>query len=248
MSAVPAESGYGESVAAKPASSPKVSASASPIPADTIGTIRMTLSVSLLTAPNGQGNLRLEGPKGMIDQGAFFALRYFVHRRARRAIVQAVRVTPASASRDLVTVKIISDTLVQQRDSRRERVNLGARARFLSGTEDDARIVFDIELADVSRSGVGLDSHVELVPGDRLQVMIGDAAAVVEIVRYDPLAPVPFGGRFLDASEADVLFTASLDAIWTAPRPVAQPGPGEITIPDPDQPRSSGMRSRRHRS
>ena len=159
-------------MAAHPAPSPRTSASASPIAVENIGTIRMTLSVSLVSTPNAQGNVRLEGPAGMIAQGAAFALRYYVHGRARRAIVQAVRVSSASASRDLVTAKIISDAVVQQRDARREPVHLGARARFLSGTEEDARIVFDIELANVSRSGVGLDSHVELAPGDVLQLLL----------------------------------------------------------------------------
>jgi hypothetical protein len=233
-------------VAAQPTPPPRISASASPIPADAVGTIRMTLSVALLTAPNGQATMRLEGPKGMIDQGAFFSVRYYVHGRARRAIVQAQRVTQASVNRDLVTVKIISDAMVQQRDARREPVNLGARARFLSGTEDDARILFDIELADVSLSGVGLDSHVELTKGDRLEVQIGDVTAEVEIVRADPLASVQFGGRFVKAEEGAALFAIALDAIWSAPRIVPQAGPGEIAIRDPDQSRNGGMRTRRN--
>jgi hypothetical protein len=205
----------------------------------------MTLSVSLLTAPNGQATMRLEGPKGMIDQGAFFAVRYYVHGRARRALVQAQRVTQASVNRDLVTVKIISDAMVQQRDARREPVNLGARARFLSGTEDDARIVFDIELADVSLSGVGLDSHVELTKGDRLEVQIGAVGAEVEIVRSDPLAAVQFGGRFVNAEQGAALFAIALDAIWSAPRLNSATGPGEIAIPSSDQAGNGGMRARR---
>jgi hypothetical protein len=233
-------------MAAQPAPSPRTSASASPITVENIDTIRMTLSVSLVSAPNAQGNVRLEGPAGMIGQGAAFALRYYVHGRARRAIVQAVRVSGASASRDLVTAKIISDAAVQQRDARREPVHLGARARFLSGTEEDARIVFDIELANVSRSGVGLDSHVELAPGDVLQLLLGEVGAVVEIVRRDPLLPVPFGGRFTDDTEGDLFFAAALEAIWTPARPVSF-GPGEIRMADVEESRRRGFRGRRPR-
>ncbi len=226
----------------------RISASASPIPADTVGTIRMTLSVALLSAPTGQATMRLEGPKGLIGEGAFFALRYFIHRRARRAVVQAQRVTQASATRDMITVRIISDTMVQKRDARREYVHLGARARFLSGTEDDARIIFDVELADVSHSGAGLDSHVELARGDRLEIMLGDAAAEVEIVRCDPLLPVPFGARFVDRLAGEALFATALEAIWTPPRLVAPAGPGEIAIDGgrKDSTRE-GMRTRRPR-
>jgi hypothetical protein len=134
---------------------------------------------------------------------------------------------------------------VKQRDARREPVHLGARARFLSGTEDDARIVFDIDLADVSLSGVGLDSHVELSKGDLLEVQIGDVTAEVEIVRSDPLAAVQFGGRFVKAEEGAALFAIALDAIWSAPRILPQTGPGEIAIRDPEPGRNGGMRTRR---
>ena len=119
-------------MAAQPSPPERVPASASPIQSDQVETIALTLSVQLLSQPNERGNLRLEAPADLVPQDAFFALRYYVHGRARRAVVQALRVNPAGGGRDIVTVRIISDTAVQQREAQRASLGITARARRVS--------------------------------------------------------------------------------------------------------------------
>ena len=147
------------SVAANTSPPERVAASASPIQSEQVETIPLTLSVQLLTQPNERGNLRLEAPADLIGEDAFFALRYFVNGRARRAVVQALRVTGAGGGRDIVTVRIISDTAVQQREARRSTLGITARARRVSDDPVEAVRDLEVELVDASRTGLGFDSR-----------------------------------------------------------------------------------------
>jgi hypothetical protein len=196
----------------------RVPASASPVEADGVATLRMTISVALLTAPNANGNLRLEAPHGMVPEGAFCALRYYVHGRARRSVVQALRVVDASAGRDLVTVRLISDTAVVEREARREQVRLGATAHRGA---PDARAA-PIELTDGSRSGLGFSAAEPYAVGERVWIRVprvdDDACVIeVEVVRADPTQPVPYGARFCDLDRGASFFAVILDAIWRRP-------------------------------
>ena len=190
-----------------------VSASATPIPSDRVDTIRMTLSVSLLTSPNANGTIRLQAPRNMIPEGTFFALRYFINGRARRSVVQTIRVTAASPIRDIVSVRLISDTSVTERNSRREALAIQGRLQRSPG---DA---FNVDIADVSRSGVGFNCRVALTEGEVVVLSVGEerVSAEIEIMRADENASVRFGARYADATAGEALFTAMIAEVWREP-------------------------------
>jgi len=224
----------------------RVPASASPVQADGVSTLRMTLSVALLTAPNANGNLRLEAPHAMVGEGAFFALRYYIHGRARRSVVQALRVIEASAGRDLVTVRLISDTSVVEREARREHVRLGATARRGSA---DARPT-PIELADGSRSGLGFSAAEPYAVGERVWIEVprpdADPCLIeVEVVRADPTQPVPYGGRFCDADRGAAFFAVILEAVWSRPVRVVEEPDGLAAAAPGEPEKRGGMHGRR---
>jgi hypothetical protein len=227
-----------------------VSASASPIPSDRVDTIRMTLSVSLLTSPNTNGTIRLQAPRNMIAEGTFFALRYFINGRARRSVVQTMRVTPASPIRDIVSVRLISDTSVMERNSRREALAIQGRLQRSPG---DA---FNVDIADVSRSGVGFNSRVALAAGEVVLLSVGEGrvSAEIEIMRADENASVRFGARYTDAAAGEELFTAMIAEVWREPeRRAAVTGVPGVVGPTADaaggtSSAPSGMRARRGRS
>ena len=200
----------------------RVPASASPIRSDQGETIALTLPVQLLAQPNERGNLRLEAPADLIAQDAFFALRYYMHGRARRAVVQAIRVSAADGGLDIATVRIISDTAVQQREAQRASLGITARARRVSGDPDETDLVVEVELVDASRTGVGFDSRVPFAHGDRLVLDLEVASDApypteVEIVRYDAQLATPYGARFVDRDHAGPFFARILEAVWTEP-------------------------------
>lgn len=225
-----------------------IPASASPIRSDRVGTIRMTLSVSLLTAPNANGTIRLEAPRNMIAEGTFFALRYYVNGRARRSVVQTVRTTAASAIRDIVSVRLISDTSIVERNARRE--SLGVEARLQRSPGDS----FSIEIADGSRSGVGFNSHVPLQVGEVVVLTVpGDQpiSAEIAIVRAEPNEAVCYGAQYTDAEAGGALFAAMVGAIWRGPPPRAATAHQEAddgAAPGAATPAPGGMRARRHAS
>ncbi len=234
-------------MAAQPPVPGRVPASASPIVSDHVATIRMTLSVSLLTQPNDRGNLRLDAASGLIPDGAFFGLRYLVHGRARRAVVQTLRVTEAGGGRDLVTVRIISDGAAAARAEQRQVVGVTGRARRISDDPVEAVRAFAVQFADISRTGVALSSEVPLAAGDRiaLELTADEGSVDVEVVRHDEEAVAPFGARFLDAAAGEQFFARVLGAIWTEPPRVVEDMVGEA--PKGERPWSggSGMRTRR---
>lgn len=207
----------------------------------------MTLSVSLLTAPNASGTIRLEAPRNMIPEGAFFALRYFINGRARRSVVQTLRTTTASASRDIVAVRLISDTSVVERSTRRESVGIEGRLQRSPGD------TFNVEIADGSRSGVGFNSHVPLNPGEELVLSVtGDEPvnAGIVVVRADANAPVQYGARYADENAGASLFAAMVAAMWRAPVRAA-PAAAEALDVAADAtagPTPSGMHARRRGS
>ncbi len=222
----------------------RVPASASPIQSDQVETIALTLSVQLLAQPNERGNLRLEAPADLVPQDAFFALRYYVHGRARRAVVQALRVAAAGGGRDIATVRIISDTAVKQREAQRASLGISARARRVSDDPVEAVRVVEVELVDASRTGVGFDSRVPFAHGDRLVLdldVAGDEPypTEVEIVRYDAQLTTPYGARFVDRDHAVPFFARVLEAVWTKPTGAGDEMIGGAAPPAPSAP---GMR------
>ena len=231
----------------------RVAASASPIQSEQVETIPLTLSVQLLTQPNERGNLRLEAPGNLIREEAFFALRYFVHGRARRAVAQALRVTGAGGGRDIVTARIISDTAVQQREARRSTLGIKARARRVSDDPVEAVRDLEVELVDASRTGIGFDSLVPFAHGDRLVLDLDlegqePFPAEVEIVRHDAQLATPYGARFIDRDHAGPFFARVLDAVWNEPAAGARsggPGDGGGTDAAAGTTRPSGLRTRR---
>jgi hypothetical protein len=237
-------------VAAHASPPERVPASASPIQSDQVETIALTLSVQLLAQPNERGNLRLEAPADLVPPDAFFALRYYVHGRARRAVVQALRVSAAGGGRDTVTVRIISDTAVQQREAQRSSLGITARARRVSDDPVEAVRVVEVELVDASRTGVGFDSRVPFAHGDRLVLDLDVAndepyPTEVEIVRYDAQLTTPYGARFVDRDHAGPFFARILEAVWTEPAAPADEMIGSPASTPPPASSTPGMRTRR---
>jgi hypothetical protein len=206
----------------------------------------MTLSVSLLTPPNDRGNVRLDAATGLIDEGTVFSLRYLVHGRPRRAVVQCLRVTHAGAGRDVVTVRIVSDAAAQARDEQRRSLGVVGRARRVSDDPVEAARAFAVELADISRTGVGFASEVVLAAGEQIAVEVegDDEPTAVVIVRHDPDAPAPYGARFVEGAAGEAFFASMLGAVWKKPAAQVEELVGEAaTGPRPS--RGSGMRTRR---
>jgi hypothetical protein len=230
----------------------RVAASASPIQSEQIATIPLTLSVQLLTQPNERGNLRLDAPADLIGEEAFFALRYFVNGRARRAVAQALRVTGAGGGRDIVTARIISDTAVQQREARRSTLGIMARVRRVSDDPVEAARDVDVELVDASRTGVGFSSLTPFTHGDRLVIDLDLAGheplpAEIEIVRHDTQLATPYGARFVDRDLAGPFFARVLDAVWTEPAGSGPAPAGDATpaVATAEQEQARGLRTRR---
>jgi hypothetical protein len=240
------------SVAANTSPPERVAASASPIQSEQVETIPLTLSVQLLTQPNERGNLRLEAPADLIGEESFFALRYFVNGRARRAVAQALRVTGAGGGRDIVTVRIISDTAVQQREARRSTLGITARARRVSDDPVEAVRDLEVELVDASRTGLGFDSLVPFTHGDRLVIDLDldgqePLPAEVEIVRHDAQLATPYGARFIDRELAGPFFARVLDAVWNE-APAASSSAGRDSAASPTaaaRQQARGLRTRR---
>jgi hypothetical protein len=208
--------------------------------------------VQLLTQPNERGNLRLEAPADLIGEESFFALRYFVNGRARRAVAQALRVTGAGGGRDIVTVRIISDTAVQQREARRSTLGVTARARRVSDDPVEAVRDLEVELVDASRTGLGFDSLVPFVHGDRLVIdldLLGQdpLPAEVEIVRHDAQLATPYGARFIDRELAGPFFARVLDAVWNESAVTSSSAPrgGASTPAAAARQQARGLRTRR---
>lgn len=238
-------------MAARASPPERVPASASPTQSDQVETTALTLSVQLLAQPNERGNLRLDAPADLVPKkDAFFALRYDVHGRARRAVFQALRSVAAGGGRDIATVRIISDTAVQQREAQRASLGVTARARRVSDDPVEAVRVVEVELVDASRTRVGFDSRVSFAHGDRLVLDLGVAGdepypTEVEIVRYDAQLTTPYGARFVDRDHAGPFFARILEAVWTEPAGAGDElivAPAAAAQPAPSAP---GMRPRR---
>jgi hypothetical protein len=229
----------------------RVAASASPIQSEQVETIPLTLSVQLLTQPNERGNLRLEAPGDLIREEAFFALRYFVNGRARRAVAQALRTTAAGGGRDIVTARLISDTAVQQREARRSTLGIKARARRVTDDPVEAVRDVEVELVDASRTGIGFDSVMPFAHGDRLILDLDleghePFPAEVEIVRHDAQLATPYGARFIDRDLAGPFFARVLDAVWTDPAAGASTGAEAVSSPTAAaRQQARGLRTRR---
>jgi hypothetical protein len=204
----------------------RVAASASPIDRGGVATIRMTLSVTLITTPNPAGHIRIEAPRGMINDGEFFTLRYLLFGQRRRSVVGCVRVLSQAATRDVVTCWIVSDTAVIDRAARLATGGVPVSALVVESGQLAVGTRIAITIENVSRSGVGFAARVGFAAGDRLELIVpyryAETQAEVLIVRFDEDAPVTYGARYSNEQESGRLFAALLAALWNNP---AQPRP-----------------------
>jgi hypothetical protein len=225
----------------------RIHASALPVSAEAVETIKEAVPVTVLVPPSTLIPIELEAPRSAIENAQVFALRYFTREGARRAIVRANEARPWPGMRDIIVGRLLAEPVpAPERVAPRRSIAVRLSGSVVQCVNLRPGTPVAIQVTDVSESGLGFVSPAPFSDGDRVMLDApssgGNAAeAELEIVRKDLARPSRFGGRFADEEEGRAFASELMRASRAAVKPDASKAPAED---DPAVP-TRGMVTRR---
>jgi hypothetical protein len=162
-----------------------------------VATVSMDTTVTVLTPVAMGVGLRLSAPRGHIEPGVYFALRYFDASGAKRGVVRADGVHARPGMLDEIEAVLIGAPIpAPERQSYRAPFDL----YFTATIDTRARRRVVGRMIDISGDGLGFRINATLEPNERLCIADPslphlDGAELV-IVRSDPRDPHRHGARF----------------------------------------------------
>src|SRR4051812_576178 len=179
-----------------------LAATASPVEQAKIPTIRDSVPITLLAAPFAGGIVQVEAPMRSIQQGVVFSARYLAAEGARRVLMHCVSVE--RGMREKVMARCLSDpTGAGERNDQRSMVRIDGTSRVLrtsSGVSTGRSV--PVGITDVSLAGGGIETRLEMAPGDVIALKRGEGQEVAYlVVRRDLQNRDRYGLKALDPKQ-----------------------------------------------
>src|SRR5262249_50605891 len=147
-----------------------------------IPTIRDAVPITLLAAPFVGGIVQIEAPMRSIQQGVVFSARYLGAEGARRVLMHCVAVE--RGVREKILARCLSDpTGAGERNDQRTSVRIDGTSRVIrtaSGVSTGRAV--PVVITDVSLTGAGIETRLEMAPGDVVALRRGDGQEVAFLV------------------------------------------------------------------
>ena len=179
-----------------------LAATASPVEQAKIPTIRDAVPITLMAAPFVGGIVQIEAPMRSIQEGVVFSARYLATEGARRVLMHCVSVE--RGIREKVLARCLSDpTGAGERNDQRTSVRIDGTSRVLRSSSgvSTGRAV-PVVITDVSLTGAGIETRLEMAPGDVVAVRRGDGQEFAYIVvRRDLQNRDRYGLKALDPTQ-----------------------------------------------
>src|SRR3954454_3251339 len=179
-----------------------LAATASPVEQAKIPTIRDSVPITLLGAPFVGGIVQIEAPMRSIQQGVVFSARYLGSEGARRVLMHCVSVE--RGIREKVLARCLSEPSgAGERNDQRTSVRLDATSRMLRSTSgmSTGRSV-PVVITDVSLTGAGIETRLEMASGDVIALKRGDGPEMAYlVVRRDLQNRDRYGLQALDPEQ-----------------------------------------------
>ena len=178
-----------------------LAATASPVEQAKIPTIRESAPITLLAAPFVGGIVPIEAPMRAIQQGVVFSARYLASEGARRVLMHCVAIE--RGPRDKVQARVLSEPSdAGERTDQRTSVRIDATSRMLRSAKASTGRAVPVTITDVSLAGAGIESRLDMTPGDVLTLRRGDGPEIAYIVvRRDLQNRDRYGLKALDAQQ-----------------------------------------------
>jgi hypothetical protein len=164
-----------------------------------VSTIAVEVSMTLLSALQMGEPVKLTAPRGEIESGACFSLRYFDATGAKRGLVRAERVVAHPGMLDEIEATLIRPaTPAEERQSYRASYETFFTAEVQGA--NGARTVRG-KIVDLSSGGIGFRATASLVRGDRIRIAdptLPDLdGAELLVVRRDARDAQRYGAKFV---------------------------------------------------
>jgi hypothetical protein len=178
-----------------------LAATASPVEQSKIPTIKDSVPITLFAAPFVGGIVQIEAPMRAIQQGVVFSARYLAAEGARRVLMHCVAVE--RGARDKVQARVLSEPgSSSERTDQRTSVRIDAVSRMLRSASASTGRAVPVTVTDVSLAGCGIESRLEMTPGDVLTLRRPDGPEIAYIVvRRDLQNRDRYGLKALDATQ-----------------------------------------------
>ena len=163
----------------------------------------------MLAAPFVGGIVQIEAPMRTIQQGVVFSARYLAAEGARRVLMHCVAVE--RGVREKILARCLSEpTGAGERNDQRSSVRLDGTSRMLRSTAgaSTGRAV-PVVITDVSLTGAGIETRLEMAPGDVVALKRGDNQEIAFlVVRRDLQNRDRYGLKALDPSQGATFCSA----------------------------------------
>jgi hypothetical protein len=181
-----------------------LAATASPVEQAKIPTIRESVPITLLGAPFVGGIVQIEAPMRSIQQGVVFSARYLATEGARRVLMHCVSVE--RGIREKVMARCLSEPSgAGERNDQRTTVRIDGSVRMLRSASTSTGRPVPVVITDVSLTGAGIESRLEMTPGDVLTLRRGESPEIAYlVVRRDLQNRDRYGLKALDAQQGAV--------------------------------------------
>src|SRR5689334_19877143 len=158
-----------------------LAATANPVEQAKIPTLKEPVPITLLAAPFVGGMVPIEAPMRTIQQGVVFSARYLGSEGARRILMHCVSVE--RGVREKITARCLSEpTGAGERNDQRTSVRIEAMSRMIRSSSASTGRAVPVTVTDVSLTGAGIESRLEMAAGDVLTLRRPDGPEIAYIV------------------------------------------------------------------